>query len=153
MNERYNCKNCGYKLKKDEVPCPKCGCKCRAISVELFEKIVVSDSLKLHLKSGEKRSDGKPKKEFISKIENNEEKRIIKDRNRKNTQATFIVWRNGKLHHIHDKTSEQIEIWLKKDDIYWDREGNLYTRKTSKNDKSTEVFVDSDGTEYMFLVG
>lgn len=153
MNEKYKCKNCGYELKKDEIPCPKCGHEGRDISVEFFEKIEVSDSLKLHLKSGEKREDGKPKKEIISYVKNGIEKRIIKDRNKENTQATFIVWRDGKLHHIHDKTSEQIEIWLKKDDIYWDRKGNLYTRSTSKNDKSTEVFVDSEGTEYMFLVG
>jgi len=153
MNEKYKCKNCGYELKKDELPCPECGCEGRDIYVELFEKIKVSDSLKLHLKSGEKREDGKLKKEIISQIKNGTERRIIKDRRSKNTQATFIVWRDGKLHHIHDKTSEQIEIWLKEDNIYWDREEKLYTRTTSKSNKSTEVFVDSDGTEYMFLVG
>lgn len=151
MNERYNCKNCGYELQKDEIPCPKCGCKDRAISVELFEKIGVSDMLKLHSKSGEKRADGKPKKEIISKIKNGEERRIIKDRRSENTQATFIVWRNGKLHHIHDKTSEQIEIWQKEDNTYWDKEGNLYSRITSKKDNLTEVFVDSNGKEYRFL--
>jgi len=153
MNERYNCKNCGYELKKDEIPCPKCGCEGRAISIELFETIGLSNSLKLHLKSGEKREDGKPKKEIISKIETNKEKRIVKDRRRETTQATFFIWRDGKLHHIHDKTLGEVEIWCKKDDIYWDGEGNLYRRTTSKNDKSTEVFIDSNGKEYRFLVG
>ena len=153
MKERYNCKNCGYELKKDEIPCPKCGCKSRDISVELFDKIGISESLKLHSKSGEKRNDGKPKKEIISKIKNGKERRIIKDRRKENTQATFIVWRDGKLHHIHDKTSEQIEIWQKEGNIYRDREGNIYTRTTSKCDKFTEVFIDKNGKEHKFLIG
>lgn len=151
MNERYNCKNCGYELKKDEIPCPKCGCEGRAISIELFERIGVSDRLKLHSKSGEKREDGKPKKEIISKIKNGNERRIIKDRRSENTQATFIVWRDGRLHHLHDKSFEKIEIWQKEDNTYWDKEGNLYRRITSKKDNLTEVFVDSNGKKYRFL--
>jgi len=148
---KYYCKDCGKELSKNERPCSKCGCEGRTISVESFEKIRVSDSLKLHSKSGEKREDGKPKKEIISKIKNGTERRIIKDRRSENTQATFIVWRNGKLHHIHDKTSEQIEIWQKEDKTYWDMEGNLYIRIMSKKDDLTEVFVDSNGKEYRFL--
>ena len=89
----------------------------------------------------------------ISKIKNSTERRIIKDRRSDITQATFIVWRDGELHHIHDKTSEQIEIWLKENNTYWDKDGNLYTRITSKKDNLTEVFVDSNGKEYKFLKG
>ncbi len=152
MNEKYNCIHCGYELKKDEIPCPKCGLKGRKISIDIHEKLEISDSLKLHLKRGEKREDGKLKKEIISRIKNGTEKRIIKDRIGKKTQATFIVWRDGKLHHFHDKTSELIEIWQKEDNIYKDKEGNLYNRITSKKDNSTEVFVDSKGKEYRFLV-
>lgn len=153
MKERYNCNNCGYELKKDEIPCPKCGCESRTISIELSDKITLSDSLKLHSKSGEKTEDGKPKKEIISQIKNGTERRIIKDRRSKNTQATFIVWRDGRLHHLHDKSFEKIEIWQKEDNTYWDKDGNLYSRVTSKKDNLTEVFVDSDGKEYRFLTG
>ena len=152
MKEKYNCKHCGYELKKDEMPCPKCGKEGRKISIEIHEKLEISDSLKLHLKSGEKREDGKLKKEIVSKIKNGTERRTIRDRRNEKTQATIIVWRDGKLHHIHDKTSEQLEIWQKEGNIYWDKFSNLYTRKISTNDNSIEVFVDSHGKEYRFLV-
>lgn len=151
MSVEYFCSDCGYKLVEDERPCPKCGCNAIKICVELHDKLSISDKLKNHLKSGEKRSDGKPIKEIISKIKNGNERRMIRDRRGENTQATFTVWRDGNLHHIHDKTSNRIEIWQKEGSIYRDKEGNLYSRITSKKDNLTEVFVDSDGKEYRFL--
>ena len=69
------------------------------------------------------------------------------------TQATFIVWRDGKLHHLHDKSFEKFEIWQKGDNIYWDNDYNLYSRITSGEDNLTELFVDSKGKEYKFKIG
>ena len=153
MIAEFYCKECGKQLSEDERPCSNCGCTARKICVELFDKISVTDSLKGHLKSGEKRENGKPVKEIISKGKNRVERRIIKDRRSNKTEATFIVRKDGKLHHLHDKTSGKIEIWQKEGNIYWDKDNNLYTRTTSKQDKNTEVFIDSKGKEHKFLTG
>ena len=153
MNVEHFCSDCGYKLAKDERPCPKCGCSAIKICVELHDKLSISDKLKTHLKSEEKRSDGKPIKEIISKIEDREERRIIKDRRNKKTEVIFIVRKQGQLHHFHDKTSGKLEIWQKEENIYWDKEGNLYWRITPINNKGTEIFIDSKGNEYKFFIG
>lgn len=110
-------------------------------------------SVRLHLKSEKKREDGKSVKEIISQVDNHTERRIIKDRSCEKTQATFIVWRDGELHHIHDKTYEKIELWKKDGNRYWDKEGNIYMRTASKDDKGVEVFIDKNGKEYRFLSG
>ncbi len=63
MNKKYKCKKCGHELKKDEIPCPKCGCKSRAISIEIIEKIEIHDKIEGKAKH---KNCKKPFNEFIS---------------------------------------------------------------------------------------
>jgi len=151
MTEEYYCANCNQKLSKDEKPCPNCGSEKRNIHLELFEIISVSDRLNLHLKSDTKRDDGKPMKEIKSRIENNTDTTIYKGRKDNNTIILHMFRKNGELTHFEDKTQNLI---LKQIDgnLYNDKDGNIYLRKTSKDNISIEIFIDSDGKEYKFIM-
>ena len=152
MTEEYYCATCNQKLTKDEKPCPSCGSIKRNIHLELFEKLVITDKLKALQKSQEKRDDGKPIKEIKMNVENNIEKIIHTDRRNKKTITIQLVMKEGTLLHFHDKTGK-IEIRQKEGNIYTDKEGNIYLRATPKDDKFKEIFVDSNGKEYKFLIG
>jgi len=115
------------------------------------EILELNDRTKGHLKSDKKRDNGKPIKEVITKVDNNTERRVVKDRSGEKTQVMFIVWRKKKLHHIHDKTNESIEIWQKEGNIYWDKEGNEYILVDRTN--NTLIFKDIKGREYVCVIG
>lgn len=151
MIVEYYCQKCNRKLAENEKPCPYCGHNGRGINMELNETIDVSDKLKGSLKSQEKNDDGKPIKEIKMNVEKNVEKIIHTDRSNEKTQTLQIVMVNNSLRHFHDKTGK-IEIWHKEGIMYWDKDGNIYRRTTLKDNKFKEIFIDSNGKEYEYVI-